>query len=245
MVRVESLDVNVDDKQILYGIDLTIKAGTVHAIMGPNGSGKSTFAHTLIGDPQCIVTRGSICLNDLDITTLSPDKRAQAGIFLAFQQPPAIPGVDVFTFLKETYQACIRKIMPSDEFRRLVEGYMSQLRMNEGLLFRQMYDGFSGGEKKQLEMLQLLLLKPKLAILDEIDSGLDVDALKNVASALLQARSENPTISIVIITHYQRVLEYVIPDYVHILCAGKVVKSGSYALVKAVEDKGYDAYLVQ
>lgn len=242
MVRINQLRVNVDEKQVLQDIQLHIEPGTVHALMGPNGSGKSSLAYTLIGHPNYTVIHGSIILADQDITHLSPDKRARAGLFLSFQQPPAIPGVNVLTFLKEAHHAVTGVAMAVAEFRALVEKRMSQLQINPALIYRNLHEGFSGGEKKQFEMLQLLLLQPKVAILDEIDSGLDIDALKAVAHGLQCARQENPQLSLILITHYQRILEYITPDYVHILCDGKLVKSGDATLVTELEMEGYRGY---
>jgi Fe-S cluster assembly ATP-binding protein len=242
MLHIDKLHVNVEEKQVLHNIQLHIKSGSVHAIMGPNGSGKSSLAYTLIGHPLYAITQGSVMVADQDITHLSPDKRARAGLFLSFQQPPAIPGVNVFTFLKEAHYAITGVAMAIAEFRTLVEKYMSQLHINPALVHRNLNEGFSGGEKKQFEMLQLLLLQPKVAILDEIDSGLDIDALKAVAHGLHCARQENPQLILILITHYQRILEYIVPDHVHILCDGRLVKSGDAALVTELEAGGYHAY---
>jgi Fe-S cluster assembly ATP-binding protein len=242
MLEINQLQVSVNEKQVLHAIQLRVLPGTVHAIMGPNGSGKSSLAYTLIGHSHYTVTGGSIQMSNQDITSLSPDKRAQAGLFLSFQQPPAIPGVNIMTFLKEAHYAITGTVHTVAEFNALVDRYRERLHINPALVHRNLNEGFSGGEKKQLEMLQLLLLKPKIAILDEIDSGLDIDALKAVAHGLQYAREENPSLSLLLITHYQRILAYVVPDYVHILCDGKLVKSGDISLVTELEAKGYHGY---
>ncbi len=242
MLHINQLDVNIGEKKVLHDIQLSVEPGSVHAVMGPNGSGKSSLAYTLIGHPLYSVTQGSITLANQDITHISPDKRARTGLFLSFQQPPAIPGVNVFTFLKEAHHAITGVTMAITEFRALVEQRMGQLQINPALVHRNLNEGFSGGEKKQFEMLQLLLLQPKVAILDEIDSGLDIDALKAVAHGLQCARQENPHLILILITHYQRILEYIIPDHVHILCDGRLVKSGDASLVTELEAGGYHAY---
>lgn len=236
------LSVLINDTLILNSINLKIKFGTIHAIMGPNGSGKSTLAYTLMGHPHYTITSGSIILNNQDITALSPDKRAKHGLFLAFQQPPAIPGVRVITFLKEAYTAVTGKNISVPEFHAMLNKRMQQLAIDPSFAHRNLNDGFSGGERKKFELLQLLVLQPKVAILDEIDSGLDIDALKIVGNGIGIARKENPDLSIIIITHYQRILHYVHPDYIHILCDGRIVKSGSFSLAQELEHKGYDVY---
>ena len=227
---------------ILKNINLSIQLGTVHVIMGPNGSGKSTFAYTLMGHPNYRVDTGSIIFNNKDITNLSPDKRAKQGLFLAFQQPQEIPGVSVLTFLRETCHAIKGTMFLIDAFQIIVEQRMRQLQIDRSFLYRNLNDGFSGGEKKRFEMLQLLMLEPKLIVLDEIDSGLDIDALKIVAHGLTCAKKENPDLSILLITHYQRILDYITPDFVHVLCDGTLVASGGPDLAVALEQKGYDGY---
>lgn len=236
------LSVLVNDNLILDSINLSIKLGSVHAIMGPNGSGKSTLAYTLMGHPQYTITNGTIMLDNNDITKLSPDKRAKHGLFLAFQQPPAIPGVRVITFLKETYTVATGKNVSVPEFHAILNERMRQLAIDPSFAYRDLNDGFSGGERKKFELLQLLVLQSKVVILDEIDSGLDIDALKIVGNGIAIARKENPDLSIIIITHYQRILNYIRPDYVHILYDGRVVKSGSFSLVQQLEKKGYDIF---
>ena len=241
MLHITNLSVAHKKQPILSNVHLAIKPGSVHALMGPNGSGKSTLAYTLMGHPQYTITHGSIVLKDQDITTLPADKRARAGLFLAFQHPYAIPGVTVFDFLKEAHRAVTGKQVSVQEFKELLEQTMQLLAIDPAFCTRALNDGFSGGEKKRLEMLQLLMLNPDVAVLDEIDSGLDIDALKIVAQSISYAKSKNPALSILIITHYQRILDYVQPDCVHILCGGTIVTSGDYTLVHEIEQKGYDA----
>lgn len=229
-------------KQIVSDFTLTVLPGTTHALMAPNGSGKSTIAYALMGHPAYTVNAGSVVFNGHDITQVSAHKRAQLGIFLAFQNPLSLPGVTVASFLKEAYQAIQGTHIEVKDFQQLLFTAMEKLGMEAAFAFRAVNDGFSGGEKKRLEMLQLLILKPSLVILDEIDSGLDVDALKCVAKVLNDLRHENMAMSIIIITHYQRMLELVKPDHVHIMYQGKLVKSGDYSLVHELEDKGYDEF---
>lgn len=210
--------------------------------MGPNGSGKSSLAYALVGHPSYAIAQGTIVFKNNVLNELSPDARARLGIFLTFQQPPALPGVKVLTFLKEAYTAVVGKTCSVKEFSALLTTYLDLLNIDPLFLHRNLHEGFSGGEKKKFEILQLLVLKPQLAILDEIDSGLDIDALKLVAQALQFARQENPQISFLLITHYQRILQYIQPDHVHILCDGLLVKSGDAGLVHTLEQQGYDGY---
>ena len=242
MIRITKLQVQVDHKIIINNLDLNVEAGSTHAVMGPNGSGKSTLAYALIGHPAYTVTAGSIWLGGENIVNLSPDKRAQKGLFLSFQQPPSIPGIDVLTFLKEAHNACTGIAMEVEQFRLLAEECTHRINSKTDLLYRKLNDGFSGGEKKQLEMIQLLLLRPKVVILDEIDSGLDIDALKHVAAGIAYAKQENPDLAVVIITHYQHILRSIVPDVVHIMCDGAIVESGNAQLAYDLEKKGYDAY---
>ncbi len=238
----KGLNVSINETPILANFHLTIQKGNVHAIMGPNGSGKSTLAYAVMGHPNYRITNGSILLDGEDITKLSPDKRARRGLFLAFQQPQEIPGISVIVFLKEMCQAIKGMDFVAEIFPIIVEQRMRQLQIDPSFLYRNLNDGFSGGEKKRFEMLQLLLLEPKMVILDEIDSGLDIDALKIVAQGLSLAKKENPDLSILLITHYQRILDYIIPDVVSILCDGKLVASGGPELALQLEQKGYDDY---
>ena len=242
MLHITDLSVAIDGTSIIKKLTLSIPAGAVHAIMGPNGSGKSTLAHVLMGHPAYQVTGGSLFFDTQDITELSPDKRARAGLFLAFQHPYALPGVRVFTFLKEAHRAVTGADMPVIDFAAQLKAYCALLAIDESFLERSLNDGFSGGEKKRFELLQLLVLKPKLAVLDEIDSGLDIDALKAVAQALAYAQKENPSMSLLLITHYQRILEHVVPDRVHVLCDGRIAESGTMQLVRTIESRGYHAY---
>lgn len=241
MMTIKDLHVTVDSKPILNGIDLTIKAGAVHAIMGPNGSGKSTLAHVLAGHPQFEITRGSIVYDDQDLLVLEPEERARAGIFLAFQYPVEIPGVSNIYFLKTALNA-IRKSRGEPEldamdFLTLVKARLGLMQMDEELLYRSVNTGFSGGEKKRNEILQMAVLEPQLAILDETDSGLDIDAMKTVAEGVNALRS--PDRSMLVITHYQRLLDYIVPDVIHVLAHGKIQKSGGKELAQELEKSGY------
>ncbi|MCB0548132.1 MAG: Fe-S cluster assembly ATPase SufC [Phaeodactylibacter sp.] len=242
MLTIKNLKVSIEDKQILKGINLEVKPGEVHAIMGPNGSGKSTLANVLAGREEYEITDGSIQYEGEDLLEMEVDERAQAGIFLAFQYPVEIPGVSTSNFLKSTVNA-VRKAQGKEELNavqmlKLIREKISMVGMNENLLKRSLNEGFSGGEKKRSEMLQMALLEPKLAVLDETDSGLDIDALRIVADAVNQLRSENR--SFIIVTHYQRLLNYIVPDKVHVLYNGRIVKSGDKSLALELEEKGYD-----
>ena len=241
MLTINNLHARVDDKPILNGLDLTVKAGEVHAIMGPNGSGKSTLAHVLAGREGYQVTEGEVQFEGQDLLDLSPDERACRGIFLAFQYPVEIPGVNNSYFLKAAVNS-IRKHRGENEldavkFMKLTREKLKVLHMDEGLLKRAVNEGFSGGEKKRNEIFQMALLEPKLAILDETDSGLDIDALKDVARGVNALRS--PERSMILVTHYQRLLEYIVPDHVHVLWKGRIVKSGGQELAHELERSGY------
>lgn len=225
---------------VVKGLSLQINPGSVHALMGRNGSGKSSFAYSLMGHPKYKITAGSMSFDDQDLLSLSPDKRAKLGIFLAFQHPIELPGVSVFNFLKESYHAIHGNQLSVSEFQLKIFSAMDHLNLDHSFAYRSLNDGFSGGEKKRFEMLQLMILKPKLAILDEIDSGLDVSALKMVAQALNQIKIENPSMSFLIITHYQKVLEYIMPDFVHVLTHGTIQHTGDASLALEIEHKGYD-----
>jgi Fe-S cluster assembly ATP-binding protein len=242
MLNIKNLHVKVEGKEILKGIDLNINAGEVHAIMGPNGSGKSTLAHILAGRGDYEITAGSVQYLDQDLFAMAPEERAREGLFLAFQYPVEIPGVNNVYLLKAGLNA-IRKHRGEDEldamdFLALVKEKTKLMAMDESFLSRAVNEGFSGGEKKRNEILQMLVLEPKLAILDETDSGLDIDALKIVAEGVNQLRSSDR--AIVMVTHYQRLLNYVVPDFVHVLSNGRIVKSGSKELALELEEKGYD-----
>lgn len=242
MLTISNLSVSIDGKQILNSLNLSLEPGSIHVLMGSNGSGKSTLAHTLMGHQQYQIAQGSILLNAHDITELAVDKRAQAGLFLAFQHPYEIPGVTVFNFLKEAHYALSKKIMAPKEFQELIYAKMQLLDMDIGFAHRELNYGFSGGEKKKLELLQLLVLNPRVAILDEIDSGLDIDAIKIVGKGIQYARQENPELSFLIITHNPRLLDHINADRVHVMSKGTIVETGSAMLAAAIEQRGYDAY---
>jgi Fe-S cluster assembly ATP-binding protein len=242
-LQIANLNVKVAEKQILRGIDLSIKPGEVHAVMGPNGSGKSTLAYTLAGHPGYEVTGGSVTLDDQAVLDLSPDERAQAGLFLAFQYPIEIPGVKVQNFLRLAYQARFaaqddKKFASVLAFRKHLEALADELKVKKELLKRGLNEGFSGGEKKRLEILQMAVLEPKFAILDETDSGLDVDAIKAVAEGVKRVVDKYKT-GILVITHYQRILKYLQPDFVHVLVDGQIVTSGGPELAEQLETTGY------
>lgn len=241
MLNVKNLHVSVNDKSILKGIDLAVNAGEVHAIMGPNGSGKSTLASVLAGRDNYHVTEGSMHFLEQDLNTLAPEQRAVLGLFLAMQYPVEIPGVNNLYFLKTAFNS-IRKARGEEEidafdFMALVKSKLPLVGLNESFLQRALNTGFSGGEKKRNETLQMLLLEPKLAILDETDSGLDIDALQMIAAAVNSLRNEER--SFIVVTHYQRLLDYIKPDYVHVLQHGKITKSGDASLALSLEEKGY------
>jgi len=242
MLSIKNLKVSINDKQILKGLNLEVKAGEVHAIMGPNGSGKSTLANVIVGRDGYKIDSGEIIYEGKDLTGIEPEIRAREGIFLAFQYPVEIPGVNNVYLLKAAMNAKRKHRGEAEldafEFLDLVKEKMKVVNMNEDLLNRAVNEGFSGGEKKRNEIFQMALLEPKLAILDETDSGLDIDALKIVASGVNGLRSEDR--AIIIVTHYQRLLDYIIPDYVHVLSDGKIVKSGGKELALELEEKGYD-----
>lgn len=241
---ITGLKVTVEDTRILNGVDLTVKSGQVHALMGPNGSGKSTLANVLLGHPKYAVTGGSVTFDGKDVLKLSPDERARLGMFLAFQYPQAIPGVTVASFLRSAVNA-VREARGEQpltvmEFRRQLKDKLALLKVDEAFTERYLNDGFSGGEKKRAEILQMALLEPKLAILDETDSGLDIDALRVVSDGVNALRSANPKLGVLLITHYQRILNYVKPDIVHVMVDGRIAETGSPELVKKLETKGYD-----
>ena len=242
MLKIENLHARVEDKFILKGIDLVINAGEVHAIMGPNGSGKSTLASIVAGKEEYEIRQGKILFENEDISELSADERAHRGIFLSFQYPVEIPGVTVTNFVKtalnETRKANGQTDMPANKMLKLIREKSEMLEIDRKFLSRSLNEGFSGGEKKRNEIFQMAILKPKLAILDETDSGLDIDALKIVANGVNKLRSkDNATL---VITHYQRLLDYIVPDFVHVLFDGKIVKSGGKELAFELEEKGYD-----
>lgn len=241
MLKITNLSVLVGQKPILNHINLEIEPGSVHVLMGPNGSGKSTLAAALMGHPDYEISQGSIILNGQEITHFALDKRAQAGIFLAFQNPLEIPGLTIFNFIKEAHYATTKKLLSISEFQGFLFEKMDILGMDHAIAYRNVNAGFSGGEKKRLEILQLLMLCPQVAILDEIDSGLDVDAIKIVAQGIQAARRLNPCMSILMITHYPRLLEHIKPDWVHVLGEGTIKHQGPLSLAYEIEQRGYDA----
>lgn len=238
---IKDLFVSVNCKPVLHAINLHVSAKTIHAIMGPNGSGKSSLAYALMGHPQYHISVGAVVLHEIDITNMPVHERAKNGLFLSFQHPCEIPGVSVASFLREAYIAVTGKHISVADFQTLLLERCEQLSIDPAFIIRSL-EGFSGGEKKKLELLQLLLLKPKVAILDEIDSGLDIDALKIVAAGIDLARKENPAMSVILITHYQRILDYITPDYVHVLYDGRIVASGDAHVARELEKKGYDGF---
>jgi Fe-S cluster assembly ATP-binding protein len=245
MLTIQNCHAEIDNKTILRGINLDIKPGEVHAIMGPNGSGKSTLANVLAGRGNYTLTQGSITYFGQNLAELSPEQRAQAGLFLAFQYPVEIPGVSNVYLLKAALNA-IRKARGETEldamdFLALVKEKLKLVEMDQDFLYRSVNEGFSGGEKKRNEILQMALLEPKLAVLDETDSGLDIDALKIVSNGVNRLRS--PERAMILITHYQRLLDYIKPDYVHILAGGKIIRSGDFTLAQTLEKDGYGTIL--
>jgi Fe-S cluster assembly ATP-binding protein len=242
MLKIENLHVTVGDKKVLNGLTLSANAGEVHAIMGPNGSGKSTLAHVLAGRPGYTVTAGTVQYEGRDLLALAPEERAHEGLFLGFQYPVEIPGVNNVYLLKAAVNAARKhRGLPevdAFEFLELVRGKMKLMKMDESFLSRGVNEGFSGGEKKRNEVFQMLVLEPKLAVLDETDSGLDIDALKVVANGVNTLRS--PQRSFVLVTHYQRLLNYVAPDFVHVLVKGRIARSGGPELALELEQRGYD-----
>ena len=242
MLRIENLHVRVEDRPILNGLSLSVSAGEVHAIMGPNGSGKSTLAQVLAGREDFEVTAGAVTFFDQDLLALAPEERAHLGLFLAFQYPTEIPGVNNAYLLKAALNAqrAARDEQEVDafEFMKLIKNKMELMEIPKDFLNRSVNEGFSGGEKKRNEILQMLMLEPRLAVLDETDSGLDVDALKVVASGVNGLRS--PERSIVLVTHYERLLELVVPDFVHVRSGGRIVKSGDRQLARELDERGYD-----
>jgi Fe-S cluster assembly ATP-binding protein len=241
MLDITNLQVTAEDKQILKGIDLHVKAGEVHAIMGPNGSGKSTLARVLAGHPEYQVTSGEVLYEGRDLLAMDPDERAREGLFMAFQYPVEIAGVTNAYFLKAALNAKRKHQgqveLDAIEFLQLSREKAKMLNIDQGMLNRAINEGFSGGEKKRNEIFQMALLEPKLAILDETDSGLDIDALKVVSDGVNALRSPNR--AIIVVTHYQRLLNYIVPDFVHVLSAGRIVKSGDKRLALELEEKGY------
>ncbi|MBI3177144.1 MAG: Fe-S cluster assembly ATPase SufC [Chloroflexi bacterium] len=244
VLEIRNLHVSVADKPILKGVNLLVKQGEVHALMGPNGTGKSTLAYTLMGHPMYVVTGGQVSFKGVDLLELAPDERSRLGLFLAFQYPVAIPGVSVANFLRTALNARRRAANPADkgipipEFRKLLKAKMDMLQVSHDFAGRYLNDGFSGGEKKRAEILQMATLDPEIAVLDETDSGLDIDALRIVAEGV--NKLAGPNMGALVITHYQRILNYIKPNVVHIMLGGQIVESGEADLALHLEERGYD-----
>jgi Fe-S cluster assembly ATP-binding protein len=243
-LEIRNLHVKIEDKEILKGVDLSVKQGEVHALMGPNGTGKSTLAYTLMGHPSYEVTEGEVWFKGQNILELAPDERAHLGLFLAFQYPVSIPGVTVANFLRTALNSQRKAANKEDkgisipEFRRLLKERMQLLKMDSSFAGRYLNEGFSGGEKKRAEVLQMATLNPEIAIMDETDSGLDIDALRIVSEGVNVLRG--PQLGVLVITHYQRILNYIKPDYVHIMLGGRIVETGGPELALHLEEQGYD-----
>ncbi len=243
-LEIRNLHASVEDKPILRGVNLTVKQGEVHALMGPNGSGKSTLANVLLGHPAYQVTGGQIIFEGEDLLEMSPDERSRAGLFLAFQYPVSIPGVTLANFLRQAINARMKAKDPDSkgisipEFRRLLRAKMDMLQMDHSFAGRYLNEGFSGGEKKRAEILQMATLEPRIAILDETDSGLDIDALRVVSEGVNKLRG--PNLGVLVITHYQRILNYIQPQFVHVMMNGQIVESGGAELALHLEERGYD-----
>jgi Fe-S cluster assembly ATP-binding protein len=250
-LEIRNLHVSVEGREILKGLDLAVTQGEVHAIMGPNGSGKSTLAYTLTGHPKYVVTDGDVLLNGQSVLDMSPDERARAGLFLAFQYPVSVPGVSMANFLRLAYRSVKgntsapesrrEEVLSIPKFRKMMREKMAMLKVDESFATRYLNEGFSGGEKKRAEILQMAVLEPQIAILDETDSGLDIDALRVVSEGVNLLRG--PNLGLLVITHYQRILNYIKPDFVHVLVDGRIVQSGGPELALELESKGYESLL--
>ncbi|GAP17784.1 Fe-S cluster assembly ATPase SufC [Levilinea saccharolytica] len=244
VLEIRNLHVSIEGKEILKGLDLTVKSGEVHAIMGPNGTGKSTLSYTIMGHPAYEVTDGEILFNGQNILEMETDERSRLGLFLAFQYPVAIPGVTLANFLRTALNARRKAVNPEDkgmpipEFRKMLKEKMDMLRMDHAFAGRYLNDGFSGGEKKRAEILQMATLKPEIAVLDETDSGLDIDALRIVSEGVNTLRGKD--LGVMVITHYQRILNYIQPDFVHVMLGGRIVESGGPELALSLEEHGYE-----
>jgi Fe-S cluster assembly ATP-binding protein len=244
LLEIKDLHVSVEGKEILRGVDLVVRPGEVHALMGRNASGKSTLANTLMGHPKYVVMRGSVRFGGEDLLALKPEERAKRGVFLAFQNPVAIPGVATGNFLRAAVKAVRgNEAINAVQFRKELSQRMERLNMDASYAARALNEGFSGGEKKRAEMLQLAMLKPRLAVLDEPDSGLDIDAVRIVSEGINSVHQEQPEMGLVLITHYERILNYVKPDMVHVMASGRIVESGGAALVRQLENEGYQPIL--
>jgi Fe-S cluster assembly ATP-binding protein len=237
-LEIRGLTVEIEGNEILKGLDLSVAKGETHALMGPNGSGKSTLAYAIMGHPSYEITGGTVLMKGEDITEMSPDERAQLGLFLAMQYPTEIPGVSLTNFLRTAINATRDEDVPVRQFMQSLRSEMEQLDMNADFLSRNVNEGFSGGEKKRFEILQMAMLRPEIAVLDETDSGLDVDALKSVSEGV--NRLSGPDLGVLIITHYTRILRYITPDHVHVMFEGRIVQSGGPELAEELEDKGYE-----
>jgi Fe-S cluster assembly ATP-binding protein len=242
LFQVNNLHVSVEGNDILKGLNISVGAGEVHAIMGPNGSGKSTLANALMGNEEYSIDAGTVLFNGTDITTWETNERAKSGIFLAFQYPEEIPGVTVINFLRQALSARKGMDLSVLELRLNIREWMERLEMDPAFADRYLNEGFSGGEKKRNEILQMAILEPEFAILDETDSGLDIDALRIVAKGVQEVRRDRPEMGVLLITHYQRLLDYLKPDFVHVLVDGRIVASGGPELAKQLETDGYDAF---
>ncbi|MGI0100729.1 MAG: Fe-S cluster assembly ATPase SufC [Candidatus Micrarchaeaceae archaeon] len=241
ILEIRDLHVSVEGKEIIKGLSLKMKQGETHVIMGPNGSGKSTLARTIMGHPKSIVTKGDVLIDGKSVLGLTTDKRAKLGLFLQFQNPVEVEGVGFINFLHLAKQSSGENAVSTKEFMKEIKGNISELRMGEDFLGRSLNQGFSGGEKKKAEVLQLSVLKPKIAILDEPDSGLDIDAIK-VVSGAINKLSDGGELGLLVITHYRRILEFIKPQFVHVMVDGKIVEDGDHGLIDKLEEHGYDGY---
>ncbi|MEK7606823.1 MAG: Fe-S cluster assembly ATPase SufC [Patescibacteria group bacterium] len=237
-LEIKNLHVAVDGKEIVKGVNFSVRSGQVHALMGPNGSGKSTLANALLGHPRYTITDGKIFMDEKDITAEKTHLRAKAGVFLSMQYPPSVAGLNVGQFLRTAYQELTGLKVSVQEFHKKIKADIAQLGMDASLLRRGLSEGFSGGEKKRMEILQMLVLEPKIAILDETDSGLDIDALKAVAKGISVMREKG--LGVLLITHYTRFLEYLMPDFVHVMSDGKIIREGGQEVAREIEEQGYD-----